>query len=235
MSTVSIRDLSVIYKDKKRTVVAVDNISLELDNNSINVVMGQSGSGKTSLLKAIGGLISYEGEILINDQESSNFRLEDKNIAYVSQEYSLYPHRTVFDNIAMPLLVSHIDKKEIVDRVYYIAKEMDLFHCLTKLPSSLSGGQQQRVAIARSLVKRPSICLMDEPLSNLDMRQRSFLKTYIKDSSRRYYSTVVYVTHNMDEALFLADRVIIMDNGRIIADGVPQDVLQTYATQLRNI
>lgn len=231
MPIVSIRDLSVTYKDNKRTVTAVDNVSLELDNNSINVVIGQSGSGKTSLLKAIGGLIPYEGEILVNGREFSNLRFGDKNIAYVSQEYSLYPHKTVFDNIAMPLIVAHIDKKEIVDRVYQIAKEMELFHCLNKLPSALSGGQQQRVALARGLVKRPSICLMDEPLSNTDMRQRSFLRSYIKDSALRYYSTVIYVTHDIDEAFSLADRVIVMDNGRIIANGDPQDVLKTYGTQ----
>lgn len=231
MPIVSIRDLSVTYKDNKRTVTAVDNVSLELDNNSINVVIGQSGSGKTSLLKAIGGLIPYEGEILVNGREFSNLRLGDKNIAYVSQEYSLYPHKTVFDNIAMPLIVAHIDKKEIVDRVYQIAKEMELFHCLTKLPSALSGGQQQRVALARGLVKRPSICLMDEPLSNTDMRQRSILRSYIKDSALRYYSTVIYVTHDIDEAFSLADRVIVMNNGRIIANGDPQDVLKMYGTQ----
>ena len=146
---------------------------------------------------------------------------------FVSQQYTLYPRLTVFDNIASPLLAIKTNKHEIIDRVYALASDLGLVHCLTRKPKQISSGQQQRVALARALIKKPCICLLDEPLSNIDAQLRTAQRHYIKKALTNAGCTVVYVTHDIREAMAMADQLIVMNNGQISICGKPLDVYES--------
>ena len=228
MPDIKFTNVSVIFRNKEELVYALNDVSTEFKNNTFNVIIGYSGSGKTTLLKTIAGLLDYNGSLTIDDIECETIPVKERNIAYVSQEYVLYPNMTIFDNIAFPLKMMNASKKEIIERVKEVASELDLMHCLTRKPKHLSGGQQQRVALARALVKRPSICLFDEPLSNLDEKFRSEARLFIKKAMTAYSCTAIYVTHNIMEAMSLAEQLFLVDKGKIIVSGNPLALYNSY-------
>ena len=222
MPDIKLENVTVVFRNKEENLVyALNDVSALFESNTFNVIIGYSGSGKTTLLKSIAGLLEYNGSITIDGIESEDLDLKDKNIAYVSQNYVLYPNMTIFDNIAFPLKMMNAPKKEIIERVKEVAEKLELTHCLTRKPKHLSGGQQQRVALARALVKRPSICLFDEPLSNLDEQFRADARIFIKKAMIAYSCTAVYVTHNITEAMSLSDKLFLFDNGQIVLSGKP--------------
>ena len=225
MPKIVTENLSYVYKNKKAgDITALDRVSTEFLSDGFNCVVGYSGCGKTTLLKCIAGLYEYGGKIFFDGNNVDELTPRDRNIAFVYQEFVLYPHLTVFDNIAYPLKLAGADREEIVSRVNEIAELLEIEHCLTRKPKSISCGQQQRTAIARALVKRPSVCLLDEPLSNIDAQSRIKERRLIKEAVKARGCTAVYVTHDFIEAISLADKLIVMADGKCVIDGAPLDV-----------
>lgn len=235
MSRILVQNLKVSYSDKRVDVPVLLGLNASFENGSVNVILGKSGCGKTTFLRCLLGKMSYEGSILFDDMDVSSLPLEKRNIAYVSQEYGLYPHFTVFENIAFPLKLLGAPRKEIEERVNTIADELSLAPCLSRKPRYLSGGQQQRVAIARALVKDPEIVLFDEPLSNLDAPKRSEILVLLKKRFQNGHPTVVYVTHNYYEALNLADKIFVLDQGKFVFSGTPKETQENMNPLLSEI
>lgn len=222
-------DFTCYYKLKKGYGVALDNISLTIDDGEKVAVVGPSGSGKTTLLKCILGIARYtKGSLKIGGVEVDKYDKRKNELAYVSQEFVLYPRMTVYQNIAYPLRASGMSYEQADALVIDIAKKLRLFRLLTRKPAQLSGGQQQAVAIARALVKKPSVVLLDEPLSNLDAIRRVKYLQIISGMLDEYNSTVVYVTHDSEEACYVADKIVMLDEGEI--KGVMSD--EEYAGTL---
>ena len=225
MPQIIVKGLKVRYKNKKRgEVAALDGVNVAFERDCINVIVGYSGCGKTTLLRCIAGLKDYDGEIFFDGVDADALSVADRDLAYVSQSYTLYPNMTIFDNIAFPLKLAHTPRQEIVARVKELAEELGIAHCLTRKPKQLSGGQQQRAALARALIKRPAICLFDEPLSNLDVPQRAEARKLIRDCMKKYGCTAVYVTHDFSEAMALADTLTVMNAGKVEITGAPKEV-----------
>ena len=229
MPNISIENLTVSYQSSNKSrSVALDNVSIKFQNGKFNVIVGSSGCGKTTLLKTVAGLIPIEkGDIFFDKVNARALTIQERNVSYVSQNYVLFPHKTVYDNISFPLRVLGAPKAESDARVKEMAAKLDLTVCLTRKPKHLSGGQQQRAVLARALVKRPSVCLLDEPLSNLDPALRKDARELIKSVFNDYKMTVLYVTHDMREALALADMLVVMDNGKIEIAGNPATVISS--------
>ena len=225
MPQIELKDVYVGYSSKSSgKVVALNGFSAQFLNGKINVVVGGSGCGKTTLIRAVGGLVDYKGSILIGNMQVKEMSPRDKNFAYVSQEYVLYPHMTIFENIAFPLKIAGAGHDEIIARVNGIAEKFDIIACLSRKPRHISGGQQQRAALARALVKRPSVILMDEPLSNLDAGARMTARLFIKKNLTGINCTTLYVTHDMKEAMALADKLFVMEGGKLLTSGTPTEV-----------
>lgn len=228
MATISIENLSVTYTNSKRgQTVAINDLNAEFPSGEISVVMGCSGCGKTTLLRSILGFVEYEGDIFQDGIDIADIPVNERGFSHVSQEYVLYPKMTIFDNIAFPLKNMKASSEEIVERVNAVADILGLKHCLTRKPKHLSGGQQQRVALGRALVKHPKLCLLDEPLSNLDAPSRLQTRKYIKDIIKSFGVTAIYVTHDFDEGMALADKLFIMNEGKIVCSGNPQKVFHS--------
>lgn len=205
--------------------VGVDNQSLEVHDKEFLVLLGPSGCGKTTTMRMIAGLEDpTSGEILIGDRVVNDDLPKDRDIAMVFQNYGLYPHMTVFDNIAYPLKVRGTPKSEIGPRVEKAAEQVELTEFLHRKPKALSGGQRQRVALARAIVRTPQVFLMDEPLSNLDAKLRVTMRAELKHLSHQMQITTVYVTHDQIEAMTLADRIAVMKSGRIQQLGTPEEI-----------
>ena len=224
MPDIKIENLKVQFKNKKEIAVVIKELNLDIKSNTFNVIIGYSGCGKTTLLRTISGLEEYEGTILVDNKNIEEYDQRELNISMIFQSISLFPHMTIFDNIAYPLKLLGIDKDEIKRRVTKISEELNIRYLLTRKPKHLSMGQQQCVQIAKAMIKHPSIVLMDEPLSNVDSKSRSSLKQLIKKVVKDYNSTCLYVTHSLDEAMSLADNLILMNNGKIELTGAPLDV-----------
>ena len=224
MSSIDIKNLYVKYIYKRETIEVIKGLNAYFEDGTINVICGYSGSGKTTLLKTIIGFNDYDGEILIDNIDSRSLTIGEKNLAFVSQNYALYPHLTIFDNIANPLKLSKAPREEIIKRVYEVSEILKIKDLLTRKPRHLSGGQQQRVAIAKALIKRPRVYLFDEPLSNLDYSNRLALRQMIKNVVRLYNSTAIYVTHDFNEAMSIADKIFILNDGKIEIEGKPIDI-----------
>ncbi len=219
---IHMKDYSCYYKVKEGFAVAVDDVTLDVPEGEFLVIMGESGCGKTTLLRAIAGLCDYaEGELRIDGERVERFDKRSNRIAYVSQKYTLYPHLTVYDNIAYPLRASGRKQQEVDFQVRSIAAAVGLDRLLTRLPKQLSGGQQQRLAIARALVKRPKIVLYDEPFSNVDPSMRDGLRDLIYTVCKAEGQTVLYVTHDPEDAAKLADRVVWMREGKLVHTKIP--------------
>lgn len=217
MPEVYLKNYSVKLKEKKKQyVTAVDNIDAHFLNAKVNVIIGPSGCGKTSLLRGIIGLVPHEGDILFDNINVNNYRIDEKGLSYVSQSLGLYPHLTVFNNIAFPLRVSGSEPDEIRRRVDDVTEMLKIKHCLTRKPKQLSMGQAQRVAIARALVKRPILYLFDEPFSNLDKPLMEELVVELKKIFIQNNATVLYVTHDFKEALTIGDELFVMEEGKIV-------------------
>jgi len=201
---------------KFEEVTAVNNISLEIKDREFVVLVGPSGCGKTTTLRMIAGLEEVtDGRIFIGEKVINDVPPKDRDIAMVFQSYALYPHMTVYDNMAFGLKLRKIQKKEIQSRVDEAADILDLKKLLGRLPKQLSGGQRQRVALGRAIVRHPSVFLMDEPLSNLDAKLRVQMRAELKKLHERLRTTIVYVTHDQVEAMTLGERIAVMLNGEV--------------------
>ena len=206
-------------------VVAVQSFNLVIKDKEFVVLVGPSGCGKSTTLRMIAGLEEItEGELYIGDVYSNNIAPRDRNIAMVFQNYSLYPHVTVYDNMAFSLKLAKVPKDEIDRKVREAAKTLEITQILDRLPKALSGGQRQRVAIGRAIVRQPQVILMDEPLSNLDAKLRGQMRSEIIRLRQKIDTTFVYVTHDQIEAMTLGDRIVVMKDGFIQQVGTPQEV-----------
>lgn len=206
-------------------VQVIKDLNLSIDHNEFIVLLGQSGCGKTTTLRAIAGLEEIDdGDILIDGEPVQHMKASDRDIAFVFQSFSLYPHMNVYENIAFPLRATRKSRSEVDGEVRAVAKTLQIAHLLSKKPSALSGGDMQRVAIGRALVRRPKAMLMDEPIGALDAKLREEMRTEIKRLHLKQGSTTIYVTHDQIEAMALADRIVIMHEGVLQQTGSPEDV-----------
>ena len=206
-------------------VVAVQEVNLEIKDKEFIVLVGPSGCGKSTTLRMIAGLEEIsEGELYIGDRLVNDVAPKDRDIAMVFQNYALYPHMTVYDNLAFALKLRHTPKDEIDKKVKEAAEILDITQYLGRKPKALSGGQRQRVAIGRAIVRNPQVMLMDEPLSNLDAKLRNQMRAEIIKLRERINTTFIYVTHDQTEAMTLGDRIVIMKDGFIQQIGTPQEV-----------
>src|SRR5277367_307827 len=204
---------------------AVQGIDLDIADREFVVLVGPSGCGKTTTLRMIAGLEeATSGEIYIGDQLVNDVPPKDRDIAMVFQNYALYPHMTVFENMSFGLRLKRFPKPEIRERVQAAARILDITDLLDRRPKQLSGGQRQRVAMGRAIVRNPKVFLFDEPLSNLDAKLRVQMRIEIKKVHQKVRTTTVYVTHDQVEAMTLADRVVVMNKGRIEQIATPQDL-----------
>lgn len=208
-------------------VKAVDQLNLDIQDKEFLVLLGPSGCGKTTTLNMIAGLEELtEGDIYFDDQVVNFMPPHQRDVAMVFQSYALYPHKDVYHNIAFGLKMRKYDKDEIDGRVRDAAERLEITHLLDRLPSQLSGGQRQRVALGRAMVRQPAVFLMDEPLSNLDAALRISMRAEIKELHQSMQTTFVYVTHDQAEALTLADRIVVMNNGLVQQVGTPDEIYE---------
>ena len=251
MSTVSLRGIQKIYpnsenekkkakKSKKKDntpekktnlmiteegVVAVDDFNLEIEDKEFIVLVGPSGCGKSTTLRMVAGLEEItRGELYIDGKLMNEVAPKDRDIAMVFQNYALYPHMTVRQNLEFPLKMRKVSKEEMDQRVNAAAETLDIVEYMDRKPKALSGGQRQRVAIGRAIVREPKVLLMDEPLSNLDAKLRNQMRAEILKLRKKIDTTFIYVTHDQTEAMTLGDRIVIMKDGVIQQIGTPQDV-----------
>ncbi len=221
MAQVELRNAVKVYDKKK----ILDNINLTVEDKEFIVLVGSSGCGKSTLLRMIAGLEDItSGEIFIDGKCINNIHPKERDIAFVFQNYALYPHMSVYENIAFPLRMRKTDKKEIDKKVKETASILNLTELLQRKPKQLSGGQRQRTALGRAIVRNPKVFLMDEPLSNLDAKLRVQMRAEIKKLHQKLKTTFIYVTHDQTEALTMGDRIAVMDNGIIQQTGSPAEV-----------
>ena len=227
MATVSLRQVRKSYD----ALEVVHGVDLEIADQEFVVLVGPSGCGKSTLLRMIAGLEDITGgEIAIGERVVNQIDPKDRDVAMVFQDYALYPHLTVFQNIAFSLQYRGVGKAEIARRVAQAAGILDIESLLDRKPRQLSGGQRQRVAMGRAIVREPKVFLFDEPLSNLDAKLRVLMRTEIKKLRERVRTTAIYVTHDQIEAMTLADRIVLMHNGRVEQIGTPEDVYDEPAS-----
>ncbi|MEH1166361.1 ABC transporter ATP-binding protein [Micromonospora sp. CPCC 205539] len=228
MTTVALKDVTKIFKDG---TLAVDSINLDVNDGEFMVLLGPSGCGKSTVLRMIAGLEDpTQGAVLLDGELANDLSPRERKIAMVFQDFALYPHMTVGDNIAFPLRLAGVEPTPRVERVSDVASALGIGDVLTRKPGQLSGGQRQRVAMGRAIVRRPGLFLMDEPLSNLDSGLRAELRAEISGLTRELGVTTVYVTHDQAEALTMADRVAIMRRGVLQDVGTPTQVYGRPAT-----
>ncbi|MCE9653972.1 ABC transporter ATP-binding protein [Clostridium celatum] len=217
--------LQHIYKIYPGDVTAVKDFNLEIEDKEFIVFVGPSGCGKSTTLRMIAGLEDIsKGELYIGDKLVNNVEPKERDIAMVFQNYALYPHMTVFDNMAFALKLRKVPKAEIEQKVTEAAKILDIEHLLKRKPKALSGGQRQRVALGRAIVRHPKVFLMDEPLSNLDAKLRVQMRTEIIKLYRKLQTTFIYVTHDQVEAMTMGTRIVVMKNGIIQQVDTPQNI-----------
>ncbi len=228
MTTLSIRNLTKRYGN----LTALENFSLEIHSGQFMVLLGPSGCGKTTVLRCIAGLTGISsGEIYIGDELVNKLPPKDRDVAMVFQNYSLYPHMNVYENIAFPLKMRKTERNQIKERVQNIANLLNISNLLNRKPKEISGGQMQRVALGRALVREPKIFLMDEPLSNLDAKLRTDMRVEIKKLQKKVGITTLYITHDQIEAMSMADNIGIMDAGKLLQLDTPQKVYNEPANQ----
>ena len=222
MARVELKNVTKIYDGKK---IIIDNVNLTIEDKEFLVLVGSSGCGKSTILRMIAGLEDItKGEIYIDDKCVNDIHPKDRDIAFVFQNYALYPHMSVYDNMAFPLKMRKFSKKEIDEKVNEVAEILNLTELLNRKPKQLSGGQRQRVALGRAIVRNPKVFLMDEPLSNLDAKLRVQMRAEIKKLHKKLQTTFIYVTHDQTEALTMGDRIAVIDKGVIQQVGAPLEV-----------
>lgn len=221
MANVTLKN--VVKKYDTKTII--NNISLEVKDKEFLVLVGSSGCGKSTILRMIAGLEDItSGEIYIDDKCVNNVHPKDRDIAFVFQSYALYPHMSVYENIAFPLKMRNFKKDEIDKKVKEAAEILNLSEYLDRKPKQLSGGQRQRVALGRAIVRNPKVFLMDEPLSNLDAKLRVQMRSEIKKLHEKLQTTFIYVTHDQTEALTMGDRIVVLDKGVIQQADKPEEI-----------
>ena len=236
MASVQLKHVSKVYtkedlrtrKDKdsgiKEGILAVDNVSIDINDKEFIVLVGPSGCGKSTTLRMIAGLEGItSGELYIGGKLMNQVEPKDRDIAMVFQEYALYPHMTVRENLEFPLKVQKLTKNEMNEIIERTAQILDITEYLDRKPKELSGGQKQRVAIGRAIVRQPNVLLMDEPLSNLDAKLRNQMRAELLKLHEKIQTTIIYVTHDQTEAMTLGDRIVIMKSGIIQQIATPQD------------
>lgn len=224
MSKIDLQNITKIY-DKK--IKALDDISFTVNDGEFFVLLGPTGAGKTTTLRAIAGLEKIEkGKILFDDEDVTHAQPAARDTAFVFQQYSLYPHYKVYDNLAFPLRspLRKVPEDEIKEKITKIAEMLKISGKLNNKATELSGGEMQRVAIGRALVRDPSIYLMDEPLSSLDAKLRESLRVELKNIQLNLGSTILYVTHDQAEATTMADQIGVLENGKIAQIGTPEEI-----------
>lgn len=221
MANVTLKNVFKKYDVK----TIINDVSLEIKDKEFLVLVGSSGCGKSTILRMIAGLEDItSGEIFIGDKCVNNVHPKDRDIAFVFQSYALYPHMSVYENIAFPLKMRGMKKEEIDKKVKEAADILDLTEFLERKPKQLSGGQRQRVALGRAIVRSPKVFLMDEPLSNLDAKLRVQMRSEIKKLHEKLQTTFIYVTHDQTEALTMGDRIVVLDKGIIQQADAPETI-----------
>ncbi len=224
-------ELKNVFKSYDSKTKVINDVSLKIEDKEFLVLVGASGCGKSTLLRMIAGLETItDGEILIDDKVVNDLHPKDRDIAFVFQNYALYPHMSVYENIAFPLKMRKFDKKTIDEKVKNAAGILNLTELLNRKPKQLSGGQRQRVALGRAIVRNPKVFLMDEPLSNLDAKLRVQMRSEIKKLHKKLQTTFIYVTHDQTEALTMGDRIAIIDKGVIQQVDTPDNVYKNPAS-----
>ena len=233
MASVRLYNLGKVFDaGRNGRVTAVDGVDLEIPDGELMVLVGPSGCGKSTLLRLIAGLENpTAGSIFLGDRDVSRVKPQDRDVAMVFQNYALFPHLNVEQNIAFSLKFRKIPKPEIQSRVAEAAEVLGLTEMLRRRPSELSGGQRQRVALGRAMVCQPKVFLLDEPLSNLDARMRAEMRAEIAQLHRRLGTTMIFVTHDQTEAMTLGQRLCVLDQGRVMQVGAPMDLYQRPAHQ----
>ena len=222
MASLSLRN---VYKRYSGGVTAVSDFNLEIKDKEFIILVGPSGCGKSTTLRMVAGLEEIsDGEIYIGDRLVNDVAPKDRDIAMVFQNYALYPHMTVFDNMAFGLKLRKTPKDEIKRRVEEAARVLDIEHLLERKPKALSGGQRQRVALGRAIVREPKVFLLDEPLSNLDAKLRAQMRTEISKLHQRLGTTFIYVTHDQTEAMTMGTRIVVMKSGLVQQVDTPQNL-----------
>jgi multiple sugar transport system ATP-binding protein len=217
--------LQNVQKSYPSGFTAVNGVDLDVEDGEFFTLLGPSGCGKTTTLRMIAGLETPSaGKIFIGGRDFTDTHPRDRDVAMVFQSYALYPHMTVRENLGLNLQVKRVPPAEIEARINNVARMLDIGSMLTKKPGELSGGQRQRVALGRALIRRPNIFLMDEPLSNLDLKLRERTRTELKKLHETLRVTTIYVTHDQAEALVLSNRIGIMNAGDLIQVGAPQEI-----------
>lgn len=237
MSDLMIGNLQLSYGSGKQAQAILNGVTLDLQPGEILALLGPSGSGKTTLLRAIaglespnGGMIAIGGKTLFDADNSIDIPAEQRHLGLVFQSYALWPHKTVFENVAYGLRLRRTGQGEINQRVEQVLMQLGLANLQQRYPHQLSGGQQQRVAIARALVYKPPVLLLDEPLSNLDAKLREESRNFLRSLIKQLRLSAVIVTHDQQEAMAIADRIVLLNHGLIEQIGSPQDIYQTPAT-----
>ncbi len=229
MASVSLRE---IYKKYAGGVIAVSDFNIEIKDKEFIILVGPSGCGKSTTLRMIAGLEEIsEGELYIGDRLVNDIAPKDRDIAMVFQNYALYPHMTVFENMAFGLKLRKVPKDEIARKVEEAARILDIAHLLDRKPKALSGGQRQRVALGRAIVREPQVFLLDEPLSNLDAKLRAQMRTEISKLHKKLGTTFIYVTHDQTEAMTMGDRIVVMKDGYIQQIDTPTNLYNSPVNQ----
>ncbi len=222
MSTLSFKNINKVYDNN---VQAVFDFNLDIKDKEFIVFVGPSGCGKSTTLRMVAGLEEItDGELYIDGKLVNDVHPKDRDIAMVFQSYALYPHMSVYENMAFGLKIRHIPKQEIKNRINHAAEILGLTDYLDRKPKALSGGQRQRVALGRAIVRNPKVFLMDEPLSNLDAKLRVQMRSEITKIHQKVGATTIYVTHDQTEAMTMADRIVVMKDGYIQQIGTPEEV-----------
>ena len=227
MPKIRLDELYAYYGKGKKENLVIEDMTEYFPSNKISVIVGPSGCGKSTLLKAMLGIIEYDGDIFFDDVDVYEIPTDKRQMAYISQNNNLYPHMTIFENIAFPLKNKKMKRDEILSRVREIAKTFGIEHCLNVRGKYLSTGQQQRALLARELAGDPKIVLMDEPLSHLDPILKKDILNFIKELNKKLNLTIIYVTHSFSEAALIGDHIYVMENGKFVAKGTQKQLLKS--------
>ncbi|QSX05882.1 sn-glycerol-3-phosphate ABC transporter ATP-binding protein UgpC [Sedimentibacter sp. zth1] len=222
MSGISLKNVTKIYPNG---FTALEDLTLDVNDKEFIVLVGSSGCGKSTILKIIAGLEGVsKGQVIIGDKNVNNVSPKDRNISMVFQDYALYPHLSVYDNMAFSLKLKKYKKAEINEKIEAVSKKLKIDDILNKKPATLSGGQKQRVALGRAIIREPKVFLFDEPLSNIDAKLRMQTRIELIKLHKQLQTTFIYVTHDQTEAMTMADRIVVMQNGKIQQIDTPENL-----------
>jgi len=233
MPAAAYNNVTKLFEEGNQKVVAVEDLSIEIQEGEFLVLVGPSGCGKSTTLRLLAGLEKItEGQVTIQDEVVNDKKPKDRDIAMVFQNYALYPHKTVWENMAFGLeMTTSLSDEEIDERVHNAAEILDITELLDRRPNALSGGQKQRVALGRAIVRKPSVFLMDEPLSNLDAKLRTQMRTELQELHNELGVATVYVTHDQTEAMTMGDRIAVLNSGKLQQIGTPLELYHQPANE----